>query len=178
MFGFFFFFFAWKNYFFLFVMECLGWPHYFLDVPTYHAYSCFFANTTAASRVRRIRWAPWGLYTFGQEWLQVTQIVKSESVRHSVMSNFLWPHDCSPLGSSVYWISQARILEWVAIPFSCISSRSRDWTWVSRIAGRFFTAWATREAAKAFEDTHSLNISQVIPSFLLYHATETFMWTM
>ena len=54
--------------------------------------------------------------------------------------------DCSPPGSSVHGISQVRILEWVAIPFSRGSSWSRDWTLVSCIAGRFFTIWATREA--------------------------------
>ena len=41
------------------------------------------------------------------------------------------------------WILQARILEWAAIPFSRGSSRARGWTWVSCIAGRFFTIWAT-----------------------------------
>jgi len=56
------------------------------------------------------------------------------------------PMDYSPLGSSVYGILQARILEWVAIPFSRESDRPRDWTQVSRIAGRLFTDWATREA--------------------------------
>ena len=40
---------------------------------------------------------------------------------------------------------QARILEWVAISFSRRSSRPRDWTRVSRIVGRCFTIWATRE---------------------------------
>ena len=39
-----------------------------------------------------------------------------------------------------------RILEWVAIPFSRVSSRPRDRTQVSRVAGRFFTIRATREA--------------------------------
>ena len=53
--------------------------------------------------------------------------------------------DCSPLGSSVYGILQARILEWVAIPFSRGSFRPRNWTRVSHIAGRFCTIWATRE---------------------------------
>ena len=42
-------------------------------------------------------------------------------------------------------ILQARILEWIAIPFSRESSRPRDRAWVSHIAGRFFTIWATRE---------------------------------
>ena len=47
--------------------------------------------------------------------------------------------DCNPLGSSVHGILQARILEWIAIPISRGSSRPRDQTWVSCIAGEFFT---------------------------------------
>jgi len=43
--------------------------------------------------------------------------------------------DCSPPGSSVHGILQARILEWVAIPFSRASSQPRDQIWVSCIAG-------------------------------------------
>ena len=54
--------------------------------------------------------------------------------------------NCSSPGSSVCWILQARILEWVAISFSKGSSQLRDQTQVSHIAGRFFTIWATREA--------------------------------
>ena len=42
-------------------------------------------------------------------------------------------------------ILQARILEWVAFPFSRGSSQPRDRTQVSRMAGGFFTSWATRE---------------------------------
>ena len=49
--------------------------------------------------------------------------------------------DCSQPGSSVLGILQARILEWVAIPFSSVSSPRRDWTQVSYIAGRFFIVW-------------------------------------
>ena len=52
--------------------------------------------------------------------------------------------DCSSSGSSVRGILQARILEWVAVPFSRGFFRPRDWTWVSHIAGRFFTFWTTR----------------------------------
>ena len=37
-------------------------------------------------------------------------------------------------------IFQARILEWVAFPFSRGSSKPRDWTQISRIAGEYFTA--------------------------------------
>ena len=47
---------------------------------------------------------------------------------------------------TVHGILQARILEWVAVPFSRASSQPRDWTQVSHIVGGFFTNWATREA--------------------------------
>ena len=53
------------------------------------------------------------------------------------------PVDCSPPGSTVHGILQARILEWVAISFSRGSSRPRDRTQVSRIRGRRFNLWAT-----------------------------------
>ena len=56
------------------------------------------------------------------------------------------PMDCSLPGSSVHGILQARVLEWVAFPFSRGSSQPWDWTQVSLIAGRHFTVWATREA--------------------------------
>ena len=52
--------------------------------------------------------------------------------------------ESGPPGSSVHGVIQARILEWVAIPFSRGSSQLRDRTQVSRIAGRFFTVWAIR----------------------------------
>ena len=53
--------------------------------------------------------------------------------------------DYSLPGSSVYRILQARILEWVAYPFSKGSSQHRDQTQVSRITG-FFSIRVTREA--------------------------------
>ena len=53
--------------------------------------------------------------------------------------------DCSPLGCSAYGISQARILEWVAISFSRGSSWSRDWTCVSWIGRQILYHWNTRE---------------------------------
>ena len=53
-----------------------------------------------------------------------------------------------PMDSSVQGLFQARIPEWVAISFSKGPSQPRDWTWVSCIADRLFTFWATREAPK------------------------------
>jgi len=52
---------------------------------------------------------------------------------------------CDPMDYTVHGILQARIPEWVAFPIFRGSSRPRDWTQVSHIAGGFFTSWATRE---------------------------------
>ena len=67
--------------------------------------------------------------------------MSSESERHSVLCNSLPPMDYT-----VHGVLQARILEWVAIPFSRGSFQPRDQTQVSHVAGKFFTSWATREA--------------------------------
>ena len=60
------------------------------------------------------------------------------------------PMDCSPPGSSVHGILQARILKWVAISFSRGSSWPRDRTQVSHISGRCFNLWATWEALSTY----------------------------
>ena len=70
----------------------------------------------------------------GAKWVLVTQVqlfATTWTVAHQ-----------APLSMGIL---QAGILEWVAMPFSRGSSWPRDWTWVSHIAGRFFTIWATRE---------------------------------
>ena len=53
---------------------------------------------------------------------------------------------CDPTDYTVPVILQARILEWVAFPFSSRSSWPRNQPWVSCIAGGFFTNWAVKEA--------------------------------
>ena len=58
----------------------------------------------------------------------------------------LCPTICNPMGCIVDGILQARILEWVAFPFSRGSSQPRDRTHLSHNAGGFFTSWATRKA--------------------------------
>ena len=71
--------------------------------------------------------------------------------------NSLQPHGlCSAPSSSVYGILQARILEWIAFPFSRGSSWPRDWTQVSCIAGGFFTIWTTREASCCNVDAYKV----------------------
>ena len=69
--------------------------------------------------------------------------------------------DCSLPGSSDHGILQARVLEWVAIPFSRESSWPRDGTQVSHIAGGFLTVWAIREAAQRALDAAEYHGNQV-----------------
>ena len=73
------------------------------------------------------------------------------------------PTDYNPLGSSVPGILQARILDWVAIPFSRGSSWPRDGTRMSCIAGSFFTIWAT-----GMSQSFSLNYYKIEYSSLCY----------
>ena len=82
---------------------------------------------------------------------------------HSVVS-LCDPMDCNLLSFSVHGILQARILEWIAISFSRGSSRPRDRTRVSRIAGRRFNLWASREALSGNEFSFT---SQLVRSW--YH---------
>ena len=76
------------------------------------------------------------------------------------------PMDCSPPGSSAHGILQARILEWVAMPFSRGSSRPRNQTCIVSLSlllweAGSFTTNATWEASKylaigPFDNSHPL----------------------
>ena len=106
---------------------------------------------------RRLLWASWTARWSNQA------ILKEINPRYSLeglMLKLRWsevtescptlcdPMDCSPPGSSIRGIFQARILEWVAISFSRRSSQPRNQTRVSCISGRFFTNWAMKKALK------------------------------
>ena len=67
-------------------------------------------------------------------WIQVISLESEVKVRQSCPTL----GDC--MGYTVHGILQARILEWVAFPFSRESSQSRDSTQVSCIARRFFNS--------------------------------------
>ena len=82
-------------------------------------------------------------YTVGLGWLSILTAMCLVTQSCLTFSN---PMDCSPPGSSVHGISQARIQEWVDFSSSRRFSQPRDRTQVSRIAGRFSTSWAAREA--------------------------------
>ena len=61
-----------------------------------------------------------------QEWLPLRFVAYGPSEVKESCLTLCNPMDCSPLDSSVHGILQARILEWVAMPFSRRSSQTRD----------------------------------------------------
>ena len=110
-------------------------------------------------RISQTRILEWVVISFSRrsswprDWICVSCIGRQilyncptwENVSHSVMSNCLWPMDCSPPASSVHRISQARILKWVVISFSRRSSWPRDWTHISCIGRWVLYHRATRK---------------------------------
>ena len=116
---------------------CLLWRNVYSGfMPIFKLFVCFFFNVELYELYIYI----WDIYPLWAIVLKVKILVTQ------LCLTFCNPMDCIPLGSSIHGIFQARVLEWVAISFSRGSSQPRDWTWVSCIAGRFFTVWATREA--------------------------------
>ena len=69
--------------------------------------------------------------------------------------------DCRLPDYSVHGNYQARILEWIAISFSRESSWSRDWTWVSCIAGGFFY-WLSYEESTISLPKYNTNMARLM----------------
>ena len=116
----------------------------------WHINTCFWQNP----EVSKVSW----------RYLKYNRIfsVNIFTIRYNISTSKFWSYCCcclvaklcltlydlmnySPSGSSIRGISQARILEWVAISFSRGSSQPRDQTCISCIAGRFFYHWANWE---------------------------------
>ena len=109
------------------------------DLPPQHLH-CFSTSSPTAHKNLPA-------FCFSRGEFHLSPLLKERKKRkwsHSVMSD-CDPVDCSLPGSSIQGILQARIMEWVAISSSRGSSQPKDRTQVSRIAGRSFTLWATRE---------------------------------
>ena len=81
---------------------------------------------------------------------------------------FCDPMDCSLSGSSVYGISQARILEWVAISYSRGSSQPRDQTHISCISRWVLSHWATREIHLRLLHNYNLMWVQIVKTQCLF----------
>ena len=128
-------------------------------------------------------WCPFPLRLWlqGTNWIEITNSSEKIHAKESVggdkprLSRKCWcsvaqscptlcnPMDCSPPGSSVHGIFQARILEWIAIPFSRRSSWPKGGTWVSGSACRFFTIWATRGVYMQPESPGKTTTTQILP---------------
>ena len=85
-------------------------------------------------------------------WLKWVEVAQS----HSTL--------CHPMDYTVHGNLQARILEWVAFPFSRGSSQPRDRTQASLITGRFFTSWATWETQESWP-RHQTKVSCIAGRF-------------
>ena len=91
----------------------------------------------------------WAFHVLKNDTLCVCVCVCVCVFSHSVVSDSLWPIDCSPPGFSTHWVFQARILEWVALFFSRRSSQPNDQTcvsYVSCIGRQILYHWTTWEA--------------------------------
>ena len=83
------------------------------------------------------------------------------------------PMDCSPPGSSVHGIFQARILEWVAIPLSRGFSPPRDRTWGLLLCKQILYHWATREWWSIIDSAFLFSNSVVSDSLPLHGLQHT-----
>ena len=117
-----------------------------------------WSDLAAAASSKRAN-SPWKSVEFPIQTVEGNHVPWSE-VKWKWLSRVptLW----DPVDYTVRGILQARILEWVAVPFSRGSSQPRDWTQVSRIAGRFFTSWATPWFPKPNTGGGSLSLCQLV----------------
>ena len=133
-----------------YVMMSLLWQ-LMKQVPEYSCFENFWVliyNTVNIKNITHILKALVIFESLKESWdEQICETLLSRHERHAEFRLTLCnPMDCSLSGSSVHGILQARMLEWVSIPFSRRSSQPRDQTQVSCIAAKFFTVWATRES--------------------------------
>ena len=107
-------------------------------------------NAESSSSFSDSQLCPWSCFDASHSPYVFSVIITTPEVKVKVLvSQWCWTlcdlMDYSLPSSSAHGILQARVLEWVTISFSRESSWPRDRTWVSLIAGRFFTVWTTRK---------------------------------
>ena len=94
------------------------------------------------------------------QWVQIDfSFHETEKVKVKMAQLCPTLHD--PVDYTVHGILQARILEWVAYPFSRGSSQPRNWIRVSCIAGQFFTNWVIRKPFSLHSTWYYLGFSSV-----------------
>ena len=109
---------------------------------------------TMACRVTKRQMGQWRVVHWRWEW-QITlvflpwELHEQWKVKVKVIQLCLTL--CNPMDCKVHAILQARILEWVACPFSRGFSQTRNQTQVSHVAGRFFTSWAHKKNPRILE---------------------------
>ena len=135
-------------------------------IHTVHLFECLFWNDflftkKVASILQSICWNPspsW--FNYPNQEINLQMMTASQSQALFKVSQFVLQcrlmvprshiafrcEGANLMCSSIHGIFQARILAWVAIPFSKGSSQPKDQTQVSCIEGRLFTTGATREA--------------------------------
>ena len=134
------------------------WPY--LSPPNLQGQKRFWSghldsSVTWQDRVRYLTLQGWASEWWVSECTQGKKVKESESDSHTDLFDCLQPRGLySPPVSSVHGILQVRILEWVAIPFYRGFSWPWDRTWVSCIAGSFFTVWTTQGRKWSFEGHH------------------------
>ena len=122
------------------VVECLhsySWPLIMACTHYWHLLSTPKPTAKPTATATAESWTTWTL-----ELDRVSKWVKVALLCLTLCDSM----DHSPPGASVHWILQARILEWVAYPFSRGTSWPRNQTGVSCIADGFFTSRVTQEA--------------------------------
>ena len=81
---------------------------------------------------------------------------------------FCNPEDCSPPGSSVHGIFQARIPEWVTISFSRWSSQTRDWLQIVCIGRWVFLPLSHQGSPVLFLTLKKIAVSLLLALFWIY----------
>ena len=145
-----------------------GWLHHFafpsaVDEDNFFTFSpvlvisCFFFFIIAILVGIKWRWKSLSrVRLFATPWTLQSMAFSRPEYWSGYLIQGIFPTQGSNPGLRHYrWIlyqlthkRSPRILEWVAYPFSSGSSRPRNWTGVSCIAGGFFTNWAIREAVR------------------------------
>ena len=103
-------------------MKYLGWFLYWYTIPSWMI-KCSHWKTRQINKTHC-----WLDGLLGKRRLGILLPEKKKSVSCSVLSHSLWPLGLQPTRLLCPWVLRARILEWVAIPFSKESSWPRDWT--------------------------------------------------